>query len=88
MTASSEKNTVIFKDSETNTFYIDFQKLKFNVAEIFVQNNNNNAVLQKQVTNLPVDTIFELDLNTFPKGDYNIILRSTTQEVKYPVSLK
>lgn len=65
-----------YSDESNNIYYVDFEKLNFNLSEIVVKNNDGEIVIREDVLDLPVNTIFELDFSELPKGDYQIELRS------------
>lgn len=66
----------VFVDEIENVCYVDFQKIKLNLKEVVVIDETGNIVFTKNVANLPVDTILEIDLGEKAKGKYVIELRS------------
>jgi len=57
-----------FKGEDLNTFFIDFEKIKSNLNEIKVRDSKGTEVFKDELWNLPVDTIYELDFQTYEKG--------------------
>ncbi|MEM1218702.1 MAG: hypothetical protein AAGH79_07310 [Bacteroidota bacterium] len=78
MTTSSDDNWSFFVDEEQKIYYIDFETINVNLNDIAVKNAAGKIVFQDEVFNLPVNTIYELDMHTFPKGKYVVELRSYT----------
>lgn len=75
-------------DEEQHIYYIDFEKISVNLNDIRVMNTQNEVVLEDQLHDLPVNTIYELDLSNLPKGNYEIELRSFTGKVKKQVTVE
>ena len=69
---------LFFVDEEQKIYYIDFETINVNLNDIAVKNAAGKVVFQDEVFNLPVNTIYELDMHTFPKGKYVVELRSYT----------
>lgn len=77
-----------YADSESNIYYIDFENLSFNLNKIVVKNEQGKVLKSDNVFDLPVNTIYELDLNAYKPGDYEIELTTFTGVVKKVVSIK
>jgi len=74
-------------DDEQHIYYIDFEKINVNLNDIKVKNDAGEVVLEDQLYELPVNTIYELDLSTFPKGKYQVELRTFTGVISKEVAL-
>jgi len=85
---ASENDWSFYSDDENKTYYIDFEKLSFNLSEIVVKDADGSIVIREDVLDLPVNTIFELDFRGFKSGIYLIELRSFKGMVKKEISLK
>lgn len=75
-------------DEEQHIYYIDFEKINVNLNDIKVINSNGETILEDQLYDLPVNTIYELDLSDYPKGTYQVELRSFTGVMAKRVTLK
>lgn len=75
-------------DDEQHIYYIDFEKINVNLNDIKVINSQGETVLEDQLYDLPVNTIYELDLSDYPKGTYSVELRSFTGMMAKKVTLK
>lgn len=75
---NSSENWSFFVDEENKLYFIDFEKLSFNLSEIVVKNADNEVILKEDVLDLPVNTIFELDFSAYAPGSYHVELRSFT----------
>ena len=85
---SIDQDWSIYNDEENNTYYIDFEKIAFNLSEVVVLNENNEEVFKEEVFDLPVNTIYELDFNSFGSGSFRIELRSFTKFIQKEVFIK
>ncbi len=83
----SESDWSFYSDDENKTYYIDFEKLSFNLSEIVVKDQNGSVVIREDVLDLPVNTIFELDFSEFKSGKYLIELRSFKGMLKKEILL-
>jgi len=87
-TPNSEKEAFsFFKDETSNFYYIDFESIDINLNEIVVKDEKGNVVLEEGVSDLPVDTIFELDCSEYQNGKYVVELHSYTAVLRKPFSL-
>lgn len=68
--------TVFFLDSKNQVLFIDFEALEEDLEEIRVV--NDNAILHTEnVTELPMNTIYEVDLKQYEKGiEHRILLKT------------
>ncbi len=88
LTEAEDQDWSIYNDEENKTYYIDFEKITFNLSEIMVFNSQNEVVFKEEVFDLPVNTIYELDFNGYESGDYRIELRSFTKYIRKDVAVK
>lgn len=67
---------VFFIDNENKLLFIDFEALGENLEEIRVV-NDVNTVYTENVTGLPMNTIYEVDLKNYQKGlEHKILLKT------------
>ena len=78
----------IYNDEENSIYYIDFEKINFNLSEVVILNEENQIVFQEEVFDLPVNTIYEVDFKPFGSGKFKIELRSFTKFIKKDVLIK
>ncbi|MFT5164971.1 MAG: hypothetical protein ACI8P3_000195 [Saprospiraceae bacterium] len=88
LTEAPDQDWSIYNDEENNLYYIDFEKISFNLSEVVVLNENNQVVFIEEVFDLPVNTIYELDFNSFGPGKFSIELRSFTKFIQQDVLIK
>jgi len=74
----SSKDWSFYIDDENHIYYIDFEKISVNLNDIKVKDEAGIIVLEDVLYDLPVDTIYELDMSTYSKGVYTVELRSFT----------
>ncbi len=84
----SEENWSFYSDDDDQIYYIDFEKISFNLSDVIVKNHLGEVIFKDEVLGLPVNTIYELDFGVFGKGKYEIELRSFTGFLKKEVEIK
>lgn len=84
----NESDWAIYEDEETHTFYIDFEKIKTNLSALVVTSVKGETVFKDDLWNLPVNTIYELDMANYPNGEYDIEIRSFTSSIHKKVAVK
>lgn len=87
-TPSQEQDWTIFHDTETNLYYIDFEMIKVNISDVVIRDEENKVIFEEDVFDLPVNTIYELDMNAFEAGKYRIELRTFTDIIAKNIELK
>lgn len=87
-TPSQEQDWTIFHDSETNLYYIDFEMIKVNISDVVIRDEKNQVIFEDDVFDLPVNTIYELDMNAFQAGKYRVELRTFTDIIAKNIELK
>jgi len=83
----TEADWSFYSDDESKTYYIDFEKLSFNLSEIVVKDAAGTILVREDVLDLPVNTIFELDFSEFVSGKYQIELRSFKGMLRKEIAL-
>jgi hypothetical protein len=84
----SKEAKSFYTDQAKKTCYIDFQSLSVNLNAILLKDASGNVLREEKVFDLPVDTIYELDLSAFQSGAYEIELQSFSKVIKKTVVLK
>ncbi len=79
---SDNKGWAMYLDEENQIYYIDFETLSVNLSSIVVKDSNGKTLLNDDVFDLPVNTIYELDLTQFSAGSYILELHSFTGIVR------
>lgn len=87
-TEKSANDWSFYSDDENKVYYIDFQAINMNLNEIIVKNEKGTEIYKENVLDLPIDSIYELDLSAYPAGKFLIELRSFTSLIKKEVTLK
>ncbi len=87
-TSTTTEDWTIFHDEENNFYYIDFETFKVNISDIVIKDEANKVVFEEDVFDLPVNTIYELDMNNFKAGKYRIELRTFTNIIAKQIELK
>lgn len=76
-----------FSGEENNTYYLDFDKISSNLKEIHVVNQSGEVIFKDELWNLPVDTIYEIDLTKYEKGNYKILVKTFTEDITKMVNV-
>ncbi len=77
-----------YLDAEKRVYYIDFESINVNLNNLKVKNSKGDVVLSDDLSNLPVDTIYELDMQHMKPGKYHIELRSFTGVIRKEVMIE
>lgn len=85
---TDDKQGSIFIDAEEKICYVDFQSLNVNLDAILIKDESGEVVKDEKVFDLPVDTIYELDLSDLKSGEYAIELRSFGKIITQEVTVK
>jgi hypothetical protein len=76
---SDKQDWSIYSDKENNMVYVDFEKINVNLSGLVVRDNDNKVLFKDDmVWQLPVNTIYEVDLSKYPKGEYTLELKTFT----------
>jgi len=77
-----------FHSDDEQLYFIDFENLDMNLSDIIVKNKEGDIVLEEEVMDLPVNTIFEIDFSDHGTGTYKIELRSFTGLINKEIEIK
>jgi len=87
-TASIAEDQSLYTGGNDQVFYIDFEDLRMNLSEIILKNEQGKVLLKDDVFDLPVNTIYELDLSQYGKGTFDVELRSFTGVIHKKISVE
>lgn len=76
-----------YLDTENKIYYIDFEAINVNLNDIKVINEVGDVVLNDNLWNLPVNTIYELNMKNFKPGNYKVQLRTYTGLIQKEISV-
>ncbi len=88
LTELPDENWSFYTDEENQLYFIDFEKINHNLSVIVVKNDDGDILIQDDVLDLPVNTIYEIDLSEYGAGDYHVELRSFTGVIRKEVNIK
>jgi len=78
-----------YEDSENKLYLIDLETIRHNIQDIVVLNKKTKEIIwEEPVFDLPVNSIYELDYSQYPKGTYQIELRSINGVLKKQINIK
>jgi hypothetical protein len=84
---SNSDNWTFYLDAESQVYYIDFENISVNLSDIMVKDKTGAVVKRDELWDLPVNTIYELDLKDLQPGSYEIELRTYTSVIKKEVTV-
>ncbi len=87
LSSNTQEEFSFFKDDANKIFFIDFETIDVNLNEIVVKDEQGNVLITDAVSDLPVNTIYELDCSNFQDGEYVVELHSYTAILTKPFSL-
>ncbi|MBL7818399.1 MAG: DUF3244 domain-containing protein [Saprospiraceae bacterium] len=86
--SSSIKEWSFYTDNENRIVYIDFEKIDVNLSSVTVKDKDSQIVFRDEnLWQLPVNTIYEVDFSSKPKGQYSIELRTFTATLKKTITI-
>ncbi len=88
VTATVSTDQSLYTGGEGNVYYIDFEDVRMNLSEIVIKNDQGKVLLKDDVFDLPVNTIYELDLSQFGKGVFEVELRSFTGVIHKKIAVE
>ncbi|MCB0618582.1 MAG: hypothetical protein KDC43_24810 [Saprospiraceae bacterium] len=77
-----------FVDEENQIYYIDFETISVNLSDVILKSASGDVLMRENVLDLPVNTIYEIDLSKYGPGAYEIELRSFTGIIRKEVRIK
>jgi len=87
VTATVSEDQSLYTGGSEKVFYIDFEDLRMNLSEIILKNEQGTVLLKDDVFDLPVNTIYELDLSQYGKGTFEVELRSFTGVIRKSIEV-
>ena len=80
---NTKQDWSIYTDKENNIVYVDFEKINVNLSGVSVRDNSGQVLFKDDsVWQLPVNTMYEVDLSKYPKGEYTLELKTYTSVLK------
>ncbi len=83
----NNEDWTFYLDKENQVYYIDFESISVNLSDIKLVDEKGGVVMTDKLWDLPVNTIYELDLKGLKPGNYKIELRSYTGVIEKEVSV-
>jgi len=79
ITNTGINGNIFYKDPDNNILLIDFKEVSSKLSKIRVS-KSDQILMEDRVGDLAVDSIYEVDLNTYGKGAFTITLVTTEEE--------
>jgi hypothetical protein len=83
----NDLDKTIYAGQDHKTYFIDFENISVILSSILVKDVLGGIVRKEDVSQLPVDAIFELDMSDLAGGTYDIELHSYTGVIRKTISL-
>lgn len=87
VTAAVSEDQSLYTGGSEKVYYIDFEDLRMNLSEIILKNDQGKVLLKDDVFDLPVNTIYELDLSQYGSGTFEVELRSFTGVIRKTIAV-
>ena len=88
-TTSPSADWVFFTDTERQILYIDFEQINVNLNAVSIKNAAGEIVFKDdELWQLPVNTIYEIDLSRYAKGHYVVELKTFTAALKKEIDVR
>jgi|GEM_PF-718506 hypothetical protein len=87
VTAAVSEDQSLYTGGSEKVYYIDFEDLRMNLSEIVLKNDQGKILLKDDVFDLPVNTIYELDLSQYGSGTFEVELRSFTGVIRKTIAV-
>jgi hypothetical protein len=81
-------NWSLYTDTESKTCFVDFESIAVKLQVVSIEDQDGNEVFNDNVTDLPVDAIYEIDLSTLEIGTYSINLKYYTGEISKLITVE
>lgn len=79
---------IFYKDPDNNVLLIDFKEVSSKLLKITVK-QSGQLLMEDSVGDLAIDSIYEVDMNTYGKGAFTITLVTTEdQEIAEEIIIK
>jgi len=65
LTELTADDWTFYADEDNRVFYVDFENVQVNLSDVIVKNELGEIMIKDNVLDLPVDTIYEIDLNNY-----------------------
>lgn len=72
----SEFTWILFEDESEQSFFVDFDHFDVNLKQVIVKDQRDQVISKREVYDLPVDSIFEINMDDRPEGFYTIEVHS------------
>lgn len=79
--AFNDVDTVFFTSEDNSALYADFEALDAPVAEVWVFHQDESVFYDNTTADLADNTIYELDIESFGEGTYDVELHLTNGKV-------
>lgn len=80
---SADTHEALYTDRDNDLFYIDFEKIDVPLQKVVIRDGEGDIIVKEDVSGLPVNTIYEVDLNDQEPGQYRIELYTFSDQIRY-----
>lgn len=67
---------LFFSETDDKLLYVDLEAFNGVLTDIRLKNESEEVVYSEEMLDTPVNTIFEIDLKNYQKGEYELELRT------------
>jgi invasion protein IalB len=85
----NKQDWIIFTDKDNQMMYIDFEKINIVLNSVVVKDSEGKVFFKDDaLSQLPLNSIYEIDYSKFPKGEFNIELKSFAGILNKKISIQ
>lgn len=79
---------VFSTDPDGKICFIDFMEIDGYAKQLVVKNENDEVIALEPLWDLPENTLYELDYNAYPKGNYTIVVNTFSKALIKAIEVK
>ncbi len=84
----AESDWAFYSDKENATVFIDFEEIDGTATQLEILSAENEILLAEDLTNIPNNTIYELDVAFLNSGKYSIRIKTYKETINKTLDVK
>lgn len=84
----AESDWAFYADKENATVFIDFEEIEDTATQLEIISENDEVLLTEDLTNVPFNTIYELDVAFLNSGKYSIRIKTYNETINKTLDVK
>lgn len=79
---------VFSTDPDGKICFIDFMEIDGYAKQLVVKNESDEVITNERLWDLPDNTLYELDYNEYPKGNYTVVVNTFSKTLVKEIEVK